>query len=70
MMSVQDLAPLYRNSHDLPWIPFTPYSTAVKLKLLQVNPVCTFCDSMSIRPRVVAACPLRHEFRRRSVRPA
>jgi quercetin dioxygenase-like cupin family protein len=39
MMSVKGLAPLYRNSHELPWIPFTPYSTAVKLKLLQVNPV-------------------------------
>jgi hypothetical protein len=39
MMRVKGLAPLYRNSHDLPWIPFTPYSTTVKLKLLQVNPV-------------------------------
>src|SRR5512135_3734519 len=39
MMSVKGLAPLYRNSHDLPWIPFTPYSTTVRLKLLQVNPV-------------------------------
>ncbi|MBV8229966.1 MAG: 2,4'-dihydroxyacetophenone dioxygenase family protein [Planctomycetaceae bacterium] len=39
MMSVQGLAPLHRNSRDLPWVPFTPYSTTVKLKLLQVNPV-------------------------------
>jgi hypothetical protein len=31
MMSVKGLAPLYRNSHDLPWIPFTPYSANVKL---------------------------------------
>ena len=37
MMSVKGLAPLYRNSRDLPWIPFTPYSASVKL--LQVNPV-------------------------------
>ena len=39
MMSVKGLAPLYRNSHDLPWIPFTPYSASVKLKLLKIDPV-------------------------------
>ena len=39
MMSVKGLAPLYRDSHELPWIPFTPYSTSVKLKLLKIDPV-------------------------------
>ena len=39
MMSVKGLAPFYRNSHDLPWIPFTPYSATVKLKLLKIDPV-------------------------------
>ena len=39
MMSVKGLAPLYRNSHDLPWIPFTPYIATVKLKLLKIDPV-------------------------------
>ena len=37
MMSVKGLA-RYRDSHDLPWIPFTP-SHRVKLKLLKIDPV-------------------------------
>ena len=40
MMSVKGLAPFYRNSHDLPWIPCSSaYSATVKLKLLKIDPV-------------------------------
>ena len=39
MISVKGLPPLYRSSRQLPWMPFTPYSAAVKVKLLKVDRV-------------------------------
>ena len=31
--------PLYRQGDSLPWVPFTPYSEKVGIKLLQVDPI-------------------------------
>lgn len=39
MIDVRTLPPLYRKGEDLPWIPFTPHSATVKVKLLKVDPV-------------------------------
>jgi quercetin dioxygenase-like cupin family protein len=39
MMKAEGLEPLYRSGNDLPWIPFTPYSETVTVKLLKVDPV-------------------------------
>jgi len=39
MMKALGLEPLYRSGNDLPWIPFTPYSDMVTVKLLKVDPV-------------------------------